>query len=262
MFDPNHLIPRTDRLLAPDLRQRASQRSGQRRTGASLVIFLLLVLVAVLYWNRAFWFPEDGNANLSATPLTSASGSQAAKKKRGIRPQPSHSVSAAATALEKETAEHSESQISIEVVDGNGHKLLRPRRAAIDVNLDPNAGTEAVRSSAAASLRATKEPAPASSTISDDVPVSVDTSEIVEHAEAPDYPLLARQMKIKGSVILDALIGRDGIIESLVVVSGAPILADAAKEAVRKWHFRPHQLGVETVEASTKIKVNFVISTY
>jgi protein TonB len=63
-------------------------------------------------------------------------------------------------------------------------------------------------------------------------------------------------------VTLEALIGRDGTIQDLDVVSGAPILADAANAAVRQWHFKPHVQGDETVETNAKIKVNFIISTY
>ena len=49
----------------------------------------------------------------------------------------------------------------------------------------------------------------------------------------PNYPLLARQMKVQGSVILQALISRNGQIQDLRVVTGPPILASAAKEAVQ-----------------------------
>ena len=77
----------------------------------------------------------------------------------------------------------------------------------------------------------------------------------------PNYPLLARQMKVQGSVILQALISKDGNIQTLHVVSGPPILANAALEAVRQWHFKPHYQGTEAVETEAKITVNFTIST-
>ena len=77
----------------------------------------------------------------------------------------------------------------------------------------------------------------------------------------PNYPLLARQMKVQGSVILQALIGKDGIIQNLRVVSGPHILASAAQDAVRQWHFKPHFEGSEPVETQAKITVNFTIST-
>jgi protein TonB len=68
-------------------------------------------------------------------------------------------------------------------------------------------------------------------------------------------------MKVQGSVIMLAVIGRDGLIQELRLVSGPPILAGAAQEAVRQWHFKPHYIGAEPVETQAKITVNFTIST-
>ena len=68
-------------------------------------------------------------------------------------------------------------------------------------------------------------------------------------------------MKVEGSVILQALIGKDGTIQNLRVVSGPHILANAAQDAVRQWHFKPHYEGSEAVETEAKITVNFTIST-
>jgi protein TonB len=68
-------------------------------------------------------------------------------------------------------------------------------------------------------------------------------------------------MKVQGSVVLKALIGRDGIIQNLRVVSGPHILAAAAEDAVRQWRFKPHYEGTEAVETQAKITVNFTIST-
>jgi protein TonB len=68
-------------------------------------------------------------------------------------------------------------------------------------------------------------------------------------------------MQVQGSVVLEALIGRNGLIEDLHVISGPPILANAAKEAVRQWQFKPHYNGSEPVETQAKITVNFTIST-
>ena len=93
------------------------------------------------------------------------------------------------------------------------------------------------------------------------VQMSADTSDVVSRPVKPDYPLLARQMKVQGSVILQALIGRDGLIQDLRVVSGPPILATAAQDAVKQWHFKPHYQGSDAVETQARITVNFTIST-
>jgi protein TonB len=108
---------------------------------------------------------------------------------------------------------------------------------------------------------ATETGASVTSAAAERVQMSADTTEVVSHSVKPDYPLLARQMKVQGSVILQANIGSDGLIQDLQVVSGPPILANAAQEAVRQWHFKPRYRGAAAVETQAKITVNFTIST-
>jgi periplasmic protein TonB len=76
----------------------------------------------------------------------------------------------------------------------------------------------------------------------------------------PDYPPLARQVRVQGLVVLRAMISRDGAIEDLQVLSGHPMLVKAAVEAVRQWRYRPYELNGEPVEVETEVKVNFVLS--
>jgi protein TonB len=75
----------------------------------------------------------------------------------------------------------------------------------------------------------------------------------------PTYPALARQARVQGAVELRALISKNGAIENLVVVRGHPMLAEAAKEAVRQWRYRPYLLNHEPVEVETVITVNFLL---
>jgi protein TonB len=77
----------------------------------------------------------------------------------------------------------------------------------------------------------------------------------------PDYPLLARQMKVQGAVRLQALISREGTIQELQILSGPSILATAAREAVKQWHFKPYIQNGQPVETQARITVNFTIST-
>jgi protein TonB len=76
----------------------------------------------------------------------------------------------------------------------------------------------------------------------------------------PDYPPLARQARIQGSVVLRATIGKDGSIESLTLVSGHPMLVPAATAAVKQWKYKPYLLHGEPVEVDTDILVNFALS--
>lgn len=80
------------------------------------------------------------------------------------------------------------------------------------------------------------------------------------HKVQPIYPSLARQARVQGAVELRAIISKTGTIENLVVVSGHPMLASAAVEAVRQWRYRPYLLNNQPVEVETEITVNFSLS--
>jgi protein TonB len=76
----------------------------------------------------------------------------------------------------------------------------------------------------------------------------------------PVYPPLARQARISGIVRLEAVISRSGLIESLQVMSGHPLLTQAALDAVRQWVYQPTLLNNVPVEVLTQIDVNFKLS--
>ena len=76
----------------------------------------------------------------------------------------------------------------------------------------------------------------------------------------PTYPPLAKQARISGKVILHALISKEGTIEGLTLVSGHPMLAPSAIEAVKRWKYRPYLLNGEPVQVDTTIEVNFNLS--
>jgi len=80
------------------------------------------------------------------------------------------------------------------------------------------------------------------------------------HQVKPSYPPLARQARIQGTVVLQAVIGKDGNIQNLKVVSGHPMLAPAALEAVKQWKYKPYYLNGEPVEVDTTINVNFTLA--
>ncbi len=73
----------------------------------------------------------------------------------------------------------------------------------------------------------------------------------------PVYPELARQARIQGVVRFTAIIGKDGSIENLQLVSGHPLLVEAARQAVNQWVYRPTLLNGEPVEVVTQIDVQF-----
>lgn len=76
----------------------------------------------------------------------------------------------------------------------------------------------------------------------------------------PTYPPLARTARVQGSVVLAAVIGKDGSIQNLHVLSGHPLLTQAALEAVKQWRYKPYILNGEPVEVDTQVTVNFTLS--
>jgi periplasmic protein TonB len=73
----------------------------------------------------------------------------------------------------------------------------------------------------------------------------------------PNYPALARQARITGVVVLHAIIAKDGTISQLEVISGHPLLVQAALDAVKQWRYQPEVLNGDPVEVDTTITVNF-----
>jgi periplasmic protein TonB len=76
----------------------------------------------------------------------------------------------------------------------------------------------------------------------------------------PVYPALARQTRISGTVRLHAIISKDGTIQQLEVMSGHPLLQQAALDAVRQWRYQPTLLNGEPVEVDTTIDVIFSLN--
>ena len=91
----------------------------------------------------------------------------------------------------------------------------------------------------------------------------VRTSVIMEsnliHRVQPEYPFMAKQLRLQGAVVLKAVISREGTIERMTVLAGDVRLAASALAAVRQWRYRPYYLNHEPVEVETQITVNFVL---
>ena len=81
------------------------------------------------------------------------------------------------------------------------------------------------------------------------------------HDVAPTYPPEAGRARIEGTVVLLAVIGKDGTVQDVRVESGLPMLAQAAIDAVRQWRYRPYLLNGEPVEVDSRITINFTLSS-
>ena len=85
---------------------------------------------------------------------------------------------------------------------------------------------------------------------------NVQAANLIEQVN-PIYPPLARQARIQGVVVMEAVISKEGSIESLRVVTGHPLLNQAALDAVKQWKYRPTLLNGEPVEVITTVTVMF-----
>ena len=282
-------LTKADRAFAAESRPLASLDFRQRRLMVGALCLLLLALGILLWRNRDYWIADTSSEAESAEPVeslpvpTTVSAQPSPAIVHDRKAKPSHQIAknkiarkqiaksqVAAQASSPATPDPSPPgaiitartvlpPLEVEVVAGDTHRTIRPGNNSIRVDLQP--GTAAQPSPDAGAARKsenvtheTSEPAPR-------VQMSPTTSDAVTRTVSPNYPLLARQMKVQGSVILQALIGKDGVIQNLRVMSGPQILASAAQDAVRQWHFKPHYDGTEAVETEAKITVNFTIST-
>jgi TonB family protein len=246
----------------------------QRRLMLGALCLLLLALGIVLWHDRDFWFPDteetetqqpvQGSPVAKAAPVQETRTAQTApaaklKSRVPLKTKKAAPAAEAPVAPVVATSRTVLPPLEVEVVAGDSHRTIRPGSSSVRVDLQP--GTPSQPAIEAAPTGDTQTAANVTSNAAERVQMSTDASAIVTSPVRPNYPLLARQMKVQGSVILQALIGRDGIIQNLRLVSGPRILASAAEDAVRQWHFKPHYQGTDAVETQAKITVNFTIST-
>jgi TonB family protein len=135
---------------------------------------------------------------------------------------------------------------------GPDSKILQPSPVAFERHIPESLKTApAVRDFSpriSPSLLATLEP----------VGLSSDTSEklLIQKIE-PAYPEQAVRAGLQGLVVLQAAIGKDGLVHDLKLISGSWLLAQAACQAVRQWRYKPYFMNGHPVEAQTLVTVDF-----
>ncbi len=88
------------------------------------------------------------------------------------------------------------------------------------------------------------------------VPADV-MQKLVTHRVDPDYPASARPDKLKGVIVLDVVVGRDGSVLSVNALNGPDVLAKSAMDALRWWRFEPYRVDGQAVVAETTVAVEF-----
>lgn len=88
------------------------------------------------------------------------------------------------------------------------------------------------------------------------VPADV-MQKLVRHRVDPDYPVAARPKNLRGVIVLDVVVGRDGSVMNVRALNGPEMLAQAAMDALRWWRFEPYRIDGRPVVAETTVAVEF-----
>src|SRR5579863_1185383 len=225
------------------------------------LVVLLVALAVLVVKDRDFWFgnsdavtAEDNTPEWNpnafwqppATPVVATTKSAVATKTSAEPAVAKHSVIASNRTVSQPTVTRPAviPPLEVEVIAGNG-------RNSVQLGNSPVTDSKSVVTESAV---VTQGPA---TVAAERVRMSL-AKATVPSPESP-YPLLGRQMKVQGAVLLKALIGADGVIRDLRVLGGPAILATAAREAARQWQFKPYLQNGKPVETQATITVNFTI---
>jgi TonB family protein len=250
----------------------------EERQPRKLMLALVLLLVAfatVIIKDRQFWFGSfqeteiqdsdvaQPSVNHRATTQSKTAGSlapavSASKVKKSVRTSDLPKLqSSADTGSQSGDAGSSTSRMAlppldVEVVAGDSHRTLHPGSNQQNLQISdsepaPDSGVAAARNAAELQRMSTGSQSLKSSQAASQVTLDA------------TYPLLGQHTNVEGSVILQAVIGADGNIQNLRVLSGPSILAAAAQQAVRQWRFKPYLQNGQAVETKARITVNFSI---
>jgi TonB family protein len=268
---------------------------GQQRKRMLIALgVLLFALLAVVVKDWDFWFPPNPESqDATYVPSPAKTATTPAKPPVVLERKPVKPAEHPAVAAPPLTAKAERTvlpEMAVEVVAGNRHTKVPARSNAIHVDVGEGAAAPVSQTApplaqlsipaapaaappapaaapptqaAAPPTQAAAPPAPVAKAVNaaPRVALSQQATQSVTKSVPPDYPLLARQMRVQGAVVLQALISREGTIQELQVLSGPSILATAAQEAVKQWRFKPYFLNGQAVETQAKITVNFTIST-
>jgi TonB family protein len=278
---PTSMVSKETNLPASSDSTAANLENKQRRRMLVALALLLVALIVVLVKDHQVWLssssPPESTTEETVTSAGAASSqsvnsaprqlTQSNLRTKKIKTK-SHELPAVSETSDSQAADGPVitttnrtvlPPLEVEVVAGNTHRALSPKNNSVKVDMGSDA-------SSGLPVRTPSPPDHGNDSLvsepSSRVTLPPATAERVSRSVKPDYPVLAKQMKVQGAVVLQALIDRAGAIQELHVVSGPAILANAAQEAVKQWHFKPYYQQGQAVETEARITVNFTISTY
>ncbi|MGA7402847.1 MAG: TonB family protein [Candidatus Sulfotelmatobacter sp.] len=225
---------------------------------------LVVALAVVIVRDREFWFGSDDGTDADATyaetvPKAQPAVAPAKTAEVPVAPAVPKSRPAAKTSTASVVAAPTPNQtlnsetpaivtkravlppLDVEVIAGDTHSTVHPGSNIAKVEI-PGASN--------------RLPAAATSVIGQ--PTNAADRERLSSTDLT-YPLLGQHTRVQGSVVLQAVVGADGTIQNLRVLSGPAILTAAAQQAVREWRFKPYLQNGQPVETKATITVNFTI---
>jgi len=254
-------------------RPQAGLANQQTRRLQAALVLLLVALAIVLVKDREFWFGSNETiesdaassqgvlqADLAAVPAKTGQATVAKATTAKNHLAPKTSIESAVTKAAHSDAANPESPVvaatrtvlppmDVEVVAGDTHRIIHSGSnvAKVEIPSASNRVSEVTTSAASLPTNAAERE-------------RLSAGSVPELRQAVDaYPLLGQHAKVQGSVVLQAVIGADGTIEDLSVLSGPAILTTAARQAVRQWRFKPYLQNGQPVETKARITVNFSI---
>jgi protein TonB len=265
--------PRThapDRQSAPTFAQLSSSEPGERSGGWKVVLIVIIAgaLVAAGYLgysklhkrNSAPPAPVEQEvqppAEVPSPPAASTAQKPSAEVTAAILPPSSPRKSETPVSEPEPEVVVTQIQPKPTVVKSGIRPAAKPQEA--DVQAPEMPGAAASDSSAISSIVSSATPTVPLAAAPEVLKVSQGVTQgLLTRRVQPSYPRQALQMRISGSVQLQAVISKTGSIESVKVLSGDPILSRAALDAVKQWKYKPYMLDNEPVEIQTQITVNF-----
>ena len=136
---------------------------------------------------------------------------------------------------------------------------LPPEASMGDAISSGNSGLNLLDVAANAEEKVSRPAGPASEPRRVLVTSTMEAAKLISQIQ-PVYPPLAIQARIQGNVVLHAIIAKEGGVSELQVLSGHPLLVNAALAAVRQWRYSPTLLNGQAVEVETTITVSFVLA--
>ncbi len=255
-----------------ELTRPQSGPAGEQPRRLQIALALLLIALAfVIVKDRDFWFGSDDATESDAMDSQIIQNAAAAVPAKTAQPPVVRNAAAKNHVTKKiattgitvpsdQDVAQSDSPVvattrtalpplDVEVIAGDSHRTVHPGSNVAKVVEIPNDSNRVSAVTSATLTTNTAEHERLTASSFPEIRQTVDTT----------YPLLGQHMRVQGSVVLQALVGTDGNIEDLRVLSGPAILTAAAQQAVRQWRFKPYLQNGQPVETKARITVNFSI---